>query len=71
VDLIKADFGKYAHHIVKITKGRLRPEELGQQFIHYVPAENYELEKFDSAYEWMESWKLTAGKNSHATLVAS
>lgn len=71
VDLIKTDFGKYAHHIVKITKGRLQPHELGQQFIHYVPAENYELEKFDSAYEWMESWKLTSGKNSHATLVAS
>jgi NitT/TauT family transport system substrate-binding protein len=71
VDLIKANFGKYAHHIVTITKGRLQPHELGQQFIHYVPAENYELEKFDSAYEWMESWKLTSGKNSHATLVAS
>ena len=44
VDLIKANFGKYAHHIVKITKGRLKPEELGNQFIHYVPVENYELE---------------------------
>lgn len=71
VALIKADFGKYAHYIVQITKGRLKPEELGQQFIHYVPAENYEVEKFDSAYEWMESWKLTAGKNSHATLVTA
>ena len=71
VDLIKTDFGKYAHHIVKITKGRLKPEELGQQFIHYVHAENYEIEKFDQAYEWMESWKLTAGKNSHDSLVAA
>ena len=71
VDLIKTDFGNYAHHIVKITKGRLKPEELGQQFIHYVHAENYEIEKFDQAYEWMESWKLTAGKNSHDSLVAA
>jgi NitT/TauT family transport system substrate-binding protein len=71
VERIRADFGKYAHHIVKITKGRLKPEELGRQFIHYVPVENYELEKFDSAYEWMESWKLTAGQNSHASLVTN
>lgn len=67
---INHDFGKYAHHIAKITKGRLKPEELGTQFIHYVPVEIYEENKFDSAYDWMESWKLTAGKNSHATLVA-
>jgi len=71
VDRIHADFGKYAHHIVKITKGRLRPEELGRQFIHYVHAENYDLEKFDQAYHWMESWKLTAGQNSHASLVTN
>ena len=71
VALIKADFGKYAHHIVKITKGRLKPEELGSQFIHYVPVENYELGKFDQAYNWMESWKLTAGQNSHASLVTN
>jgi NitT/TauT family transport system substrate-binding protein len=71
VERIDADFGKYAHHIVKITKGRLLPEELGRQFIHYVRAENYELEKFDQAYHWMESWKLTAGQNSHASLVTN
>lgn len=70
VGRIKADFGKYAHYIAKITKGRLKPEELGTQFVHYVPVEVYGEEKFDSAYDWMESWKLTAGKNSHATLVA-
>jgi NitT/TauT family transport system substrate-binding protein len=71
VDLIKADFGKFAHHITAITKGRLKPEELGTQFIHYVPAENYAVEKFDQAYEWMESWKLTAGKNSHESIVTN
>ncbi|HWM80420.1 MAG TPA: hypothetical protein VNQ56_00030 [Pseudolabrys sp.] len=68
---INADFGKYAHHIVKITKGRLQPDELGRQFIHYVPAEHYEVEKFDQAYHWMESWKLTAGQNNHASLVTN
>jgi NitT/TauT family transport system substrate-binding protein len=71
VDRINADFGKYAHHVVKIAKGRLRPEELGRQFIHYVHAANYELEKFEQAYHWMESWKLTAGRNSHASLVTN
>lgn len=71
VQRINADFGKYAHHIAKITKGRLQPDELGKQFVHYVPVEIYAQDKFDSAYDWMESWNLTAGKNSHATLVAS
>ena len=71
VDRINADFGKYAHYIAKVTKGRLAPHELGRQFIHYVHAENYAIEKFDAAYEWMESWKLTAGKNSHASLVTN
>lgn len=71
VDRIRADFGKYAHYITKITKGRLQPHELGQQFIHYVPVETYAQDKFDSAYDWMESWKLTEGQNNHATLVAS
>jgi NitT/TauT family transport system substrate-binding protein len=70
VTRIKADFGKYAHYIADITKGRLKQSELGQQFIHYVPVEIYAEDKFDSAYDWMESWNLTAGKNSHATLVA-
>jgi NitT/TauT family transport system substrate-binding protein len=71
VDLIQADFKKYSHYILGVTKGRLKPEEFGQQFIHYVHAQNYAIEKFDQAYEWMESWKLTAGKNTHESLVAA
>jgi NitT/TauT family transport system substrate-binding protein len=71
VDLIRKDFGKYAHHIVKIAKGRLKPEELGTQFVHYVHAETYETEKFEQAYNWMAERNLTAGKNSHASLVTN
>jgi NitT/TauT family transport system substrate-binding protein len=71
VERIHANFGKYTHHITKISKGRLQPHELGQQFVHYVPVEIYAQEKFKDAYEWMETRHLTAGKNSHATLVAS
>jgi len=68
---IKADFGRYAHHIAAITKGRLKPEELGRQFIHYVPVETYETEKFDQAYRWMADRQLTAGRNDHASLVSA
>ena len=70
VDLINGDFGRYAHYITAITKGRLAPEELGKHFVHYIPVETYAQEKFDSTYQWMRSRVLSAGQNSHATLIA-
>jgi NitT/TauT family transport system substrate-binding protein len=69
VERINGNFGRYAHHITKITKGRLLPEELGRQFVHYVPAEQYAREKFDAAYQWMAARHLSHGKNDHASLV--
>lgn len=71
VELVNANFPRYAHYITKVTKGRLLPEELGKQFVHYVPAENYAEEKFDSAYQWMAARNLSAGQNSHGTLVVA
>jgi NitT/TauT family transport system substrate-binding protein len=70
VDRINADFGRYAHYITAITQGRLAPEELGRQFVRYVPVQTYAPEKFDSTYQWMQSRHLSAGQNSHASLVA-
>ncbi len=71
VELINRNFGRYAHHITKAAKGRLLPEELGRQFIHYVAPEQYAQEKFDAAYDWMKSRDLSKGQNSHETLVVS
>jgi len=71
VALIRKDFGKYAHYITKRVADRLKPEELGSQFVYYVPEEQYELAKFDSAYQWMVARNLTHGQNSHGTLVVS
>jgi NitT/TauT family transport system substrate-binding protein len=69
VGLINAQFGRYAHYVTGVTKGRLLPEELGRQFVRYEPVEIYAREKFDSAYQWMTQRALSAGKNDHARLV--
>ena len=71
VDLINKDFGRYAHYITAITKGRLAPEELGKQFIHYTHVETYAQEKFEKAYDWMVDRGLSRGQNTHATLVVN
>jgi NitT/TauT family transport system substrate-binding protein len=70
VDLINANFDRYTHHIAKATKGRLLPDELGRQFVRYEPIELYAEGKFDSAYRWMTSRRLSHGRNRHADLVA-
>jgi len=71
VTLIDAHFGRYAHYVTKVTKGRLLPDELGRQFVRYEPVEFYGQEKFDSAYQWMTSRALSPGRNDHAKLVVS
>src|SRR5947207_15730240 len=35
VDLINADFYKYAHHVTGQAKGALKPTELLRRFVHY------------------------------------
>ncbi|MDB5599652.1 MAG: ABC-type nitrate/sulfonate/bicarbonate transport system periplasmic component-like protein [Xanthobacteraceae bacterium] len=69
VGLIQKNFERYAHHITKVTKGRLAPSELGLQFIHYVQVERYAEQKFDAAYEWMKSRDFSHGRNQHNSLV--
>lgn len=71
VDIISKDFGRYAHYITAITKGRLDPQELGKQFVHYTHVETYAQDKFDSAYNWMIDRGLSQGQNTHSTLVVN
>jgi NitT/TauT family transport system substrate-binding protein len=69
VDLIHADFGRYAHYIVAAADGALRPEELLRVFFRYKHVDYYEPELFSRTYEWMKSWNLTPGESEHAALV--
>jgi hypothetical protein len=69
VDLINADFGRYAHYIVEAAGGALKPEELLRVFFRYKHIDYYEPELFGRTYEWMKSWNLTPGQSEHATLV--
>src|SRR4051812_6055658 len=41
VDLINADFKKYAHHITAIAKDDIAPEELDGRFVRYTHAQRY------------------------------
>jgi NitT/TauT family transport system substrate-binding protein len=69
VDLINADFDRYAHHIVAAAGGALKPEELLRVFFRYKHVDYYDPELFGRTYEWMKSWNLTPGQSEHATLV--
>jgi hypothetical protein len=69
VDLINANFDRYAHHIVAAAGGALSPEELLRVFFRYKHVDYYEPELFGRTYEWMKSWNLTPGQSEHATLV--
>ena len=71
VDLINKDFGRYAHYITAVTNGRLAPQELGKQFVHYTHVETYAQDKFDNAYNWMIDRGLSQGQNNHASLVVN
>src|SRR5262245_42303279 len=44
VDLINADFYKYAHHVAAATKGALAPRELLRAFVHYKHVDYYDPE---------------------------
>jgi NitT/TauT family transport system substrate-binding protein len=71
VDLINADFRKYAHYITAIAKDQIRPEELDSRFIRYSHAQRYSLKLFDPAYDWMKQRGFTDGRNTHGSLVLS
>jgi NitT/TauT family transport system substrate-binding protein len=71
VDLINADFNRYAHYIVAIASDDIRPEELDGRFVRYTHAQRYSPDLFDPAYHWMKDRGFTDGRNSHDTLVVS
>ena len=44
VDLINADFYKYAHHVAAHTKGALKPNELLKAFVRYKHVDYYDFD---------------------------
>jgi NitT/TauT family transport system substrate-binding protein len=69
VDLINADFYKYAHHVAAHAKGALQPGELLRAFVHYKHVDYYDPELFGRAYEWMKARGMTEGQSQHGALV--
>ncbi len=71
VDLINADFDKYAHYITAIAKEDISANELDARFVRYTHAQRYAPELFDPAYSWMKERGFTDGRNNHDSLVLS
>jgi NitT/TauT family transport system substrate-binding protein len=71
VDLINADFYKYAHHVTAHAKGALQPHELLRAFVRYKHVDYYDLSLFGRTYDWMKARGLTEGQSEHARLVVS
>jgi NitT/TauT family transport system substrate-binding protein len=69
VDLINADFYKYAHHVAAQAKGALKPHELLRAFVHYKHVDYYDETLFNRAYEWMKARGMTEGQSQHGALV--
>jgi NitT/TauT family transport system substrate-binding protein len=69
VDLINADFYKYAHHVTAHTRGALKPNELLRAFVRYKHVDYYDSTLFDLTYDWMKARGLTEGQSQHAGLV--
>ena len=70
VDLINADFYKYAHHIAAHAKGALEPRELLRAFVRYKHVDAYDPVLFTRTYDWMKARGLTEGGSDHTTLIA-
>ena len=71
VDLINADFYKYAHHVAAHTKGALKPNELLRAFVRYKHVDYYDVTLFDRTYDWMTVRHLTTGGSEHGSLVVA
>jgi NitT/TauT family transport system substrate-binding protein len=69
VDLINADFYKYAHHVTASAKGALEPHELLRAFVRYKHVDYYDPTRFSQAYDWMKERGLTEGQSEHGRLV--
>ena len=69
VDMINADFYKYAHHVTAHAKGALQPNELSRAFVRYKHVDYYDETLFARAYDWMKAHGMTEGQSEHDTLV--
>src|ERR1700686_2551788 len=69
VDLINADFYKYAHHVAAHTKGALQPNELLRAFVRYKHVDYYDSTLFGRTYDWMKARGLTEGQSEHSAFV--
>ncbi len=69
VDLINADFYKYAHHVAAQAKGALAPNELMRAFVRYKHVDYYDVTLFERTYDWMKVRGFSTGKSVHGTLV--
>jgi len=69
VDMINADFYKYAHHLTDRTKGALEPTELLRAFVHYKHVDQYDEVLFNRAYDWMKDRDFTDGRSQHGKIV--
>ena len=69
VDLINADFYKYAHHVAAQAKGALQPNELMRAFVRFKHVDYYDVTLFERTYDWMTVRGLATGGSEHATLV--
>ncbi len=69
VDLINADFYKYAHHVAAQAKGALQPNELLKAFVHYKHVDYYSEQSFIRAYDWMKARGMSDGHSEHIALV--
>lgn len=70
VDLINADFYKYAHHVAAHAKGALEPNELSRAFVRYKHVDYYDPTLFAQTYDWMKARGITEGETRHDTLVS-
>ncbi len=70
VDLINADFYKYAHHVAAHAGGALKPNELLTAFVRYKHVDYYDATLFDRTYDWMKARGLSTGASAHGSLVA-
>jgi NitT/TauT family transport system substrate-binding protein len=69
VDLINADFYKYAHHVAAHANGALQPHELLRAFVRYKHVDYYDVTLFERAYDWMKARGMSEGQSRHAALV--
>jgi hypothetical protein len=69
VDLINADFYKYAHHVTAHAKGALQPNELLRAFVRYKHVDYYDTTLFNRTYDWMAARGFSTGQSEHGTLV--